>query len=722
MGLPPVFKTKQPAVSFYITLLLSDSNIQTALWQLDDQGIGILSKSTVHEYGDDEQAVTQSDKALQVLGKKSEEVNDVVFGLPHTWVDDQGVTAAKKPLLKTLTEELSLKAVGFVVTSEAVAKHLIADNPRLSILLVEFGQHELYLSLISQGKLISTKFVGRSGDTMADMTEALARLNAHQEEEVKLPEKMIVSSLDLNSSELKDQQQLLLNHDWVNSHPFTHPPTVELLDQEVILEAVVEQGGSPITGKPVAKPKVEETTSKVIQEPEIIAKAKKEDLAIEVNPQKTQATSYGVPIKLDDLEKRIQPEIKPQDEVNLPHSIESKNESSSKIKMKFYSWFNEHKSFAIGGFFAGILALVVITGVWLNTGVKAVVELSLAVESISKETTIILNPNPNSTNVDELVLAAHTIEKNASGKKTKETTGVKVVGDQAKGKITLYNKVEAVKVFDQGTKISKGDLVFTLDEEVEVASASTKESAGSKKTEYGKKEVMVTATDIGADHNLAAETELQVASFDPGTYSATITESFAGGSSREVRVVSVGDRDQLVEELRKKLLDEAKQEIEENLEEGEYIASANIYKVSEQTLDAEISDEIGAVTLDLSITVRALTYKTEDLKPLAQKVLESDIPAGYTLANSEPQIMSAPDQEASSSGVVSLLVNITSEAKPDLNWEELKQEISGKRIDEVKQTLVAKDDINSVEISLIPGIAAQLYPRVPKDPTKIEIQ
>ena len=213
-----------------------------------------------------------------------------------------------------------------------------------------------------------------------------------------------------------------------------------------------------------------------------------------------------------------------------------------------------------------------------------------------------------------------------------------------------------------------------------------------------------------------------MASFDPGTYSATITESFAGGSSREVRVVSVGDRDQLVEELRKKLLDEAKQEIEENLEEGEYIASANIYKVSEQTLDAEISDEIGAVTLDLSITVRALTYKTEDLKPLAQKVLESDIPAGYTLANSEPQIMSAPDQEASSSGVVSLLVNITSEAKPDLNWEELKQEISGKRIDEVKQTLVAKDDINSVEISLIPGIAAQLYPRVPKDPTKIEIQ
>ena len=722
MGLPPVFKTKQPAISFYITLLLSDSNIQTALWQIDDQGIGILSKSSVHEYGDDEQAVTQSDKALQDLGKKSEEVNDVVFGLPHTWVDERGVTAVTKPLLKAITEGLSLKAIGFVVTSEAVAKHLIAGNPRLSILLVEFGQHELYLSLIGQGKLISTKYVGRSGDTMADMTEALARLNAHQEEEIKLPEKMIVSSLDLDNSELKDQQQLLLNHDWVNSHPFTHPPTVELLDQDVILEAVVEQGGSPIAGKPVVKPKVEKTTPKAAKEPEVVAKAKKEDLAIEVNPQKTQATSYGVPIKLDDLEKRIQPEIKPQDEVDLPHSIESKNKSFSKIKMKFHSWFNEHKLFAIGGFFAGILALVVITGIWLSTGIKAVVELSLAVESVSKETTITLNPNQNSTNVDELVLAAHTIEKNASGKKTKETTGVKVVGDKATGKITLYNKTDGEKIFDKGTKLAKGGLVFTLNEEVKIASASVKKVSGGEEKEYGKSDAEVTATDIGADHNLAKETELQVASFDPGTYSATTVESFAGGSSREVRVVSVGDRDQLIEDLRKKLLTEAQQEIEENLEEGEYVASASIYKVSEQTLDAEISDEIGAVTLDLSVTVRALTYKTEDLKPLAQKVLESDIPAGYTLANSEPQIMSAPDQEASSSGVVSLLVNITSEAKPDLDWDELKQEILGKRIDEVKQTLVAKDNINSVKINLIPGIAAQLYPRIPKDPAKIEIQ
>jgi len=297
-----------------------------------------------------------------------------------------------------------------------------------------------------------------------------------------------------------------------------------------------------------------------------------------------------------------------------------------------------------------------------------------------------------------------------------------VVGDQATGKVTLYNKTEAVKNFDKGTKVSKGDLVFTLDEDVEVASASTKETSGGKETEYGKKEVTVTAVAIGADYNLEKDTELQVASFDSSTYSASSVEAFVGGSSREVRVVSAADRDQLVEELRKKLLKEAQDEIEESLVEGEYVASVNIDKVDEQVFDAKIGDEIGAVTLDLSVIVQALTYKTEDLKPLAQKVLEDDVPKGYTLADSEPQIMSAPDQESSASGKTHLLVNIAAQAKPSLDLDELKQIILGKSIDEAKQLLTARDDIKSVEIDLIPRIAASLYARIPQDISKVEMR
>ncbi len=729
MGLPPVFKTKRPAISLYITLLLSDSNIQAALWQQNDQGTTILNKSSIYEYGDDKQAVTQADKALQDLGKQSEKVNDAVFGLPRTWVDEQGVIAIKKPLLKAITEGLGLSAVGFVMISEALAKHLIVENPRLSMLLVEFSQYELFLSLITQGKLVSTQYVGRSGETMADMAEALARLNAHQEKEIKLPAKIMISSLDLDNSELNDQKQLLLGHDWVNSHPFTHSPTVDLLDQEIILEAVIKQGGgsTPSVNKSTVKSQAEKSPiPPVKKQSEVIKEIKKaKNLAVEVDPQKAppvKATSYGIPVNLNDLKKKIKPEIKFKDKVDLPNSVDLKNKSSSKIKMKFINWFKKHRSFAIGGFLAGVLALLLIVGIWLTTGVKAVVELSLATELISKETTITLNPDKDSTSAGKLVLTAHAIEKKVSAKKTKETTGVEVVGDQAIGEIILYNKTEAVKTFDQGTRVSKGGLVFTLDEGVEVASASTKETSSGKETEYGKKNVAVTALDIGADSNLEKEVELQVASFDPGTYSAAVAETFTGGSSREVRVVSASDLDQLVEELRKKLLEEARNDIEENLSEGEYLASVNIDKVDNQQFDAEAGDEIGAVILDLSITAQALAYNIEDLKPLAKKVLEDDVPDGYTLDNSDPQIMSSPDQDSPVSGEVHLLVNISVEAKPDLNFDELKQDILGKSIDEAKKFLTAKDGIDSVKIDLIPSIAVKLYAHIPKDISKVELQ
>lgn len=718
MGLPPVFKTKRSTNVAYITLLLSDSNIQAALWKIVDQEIVIISQSSLHEYADDKQAVVKADQALQDLGKDSEKVNDVIFGLPHTWVNGQGIVDSKKPLLKMITEDLGLKAVGFVVASEAIAKYLIADNPRWSMLLIEFNQHELYLSFINQGKLLITKFVGRSGDTIADMAEALARINAHLEEEIKLPGKMFVTSLDLDEAELKEQQQLLLSHDWLNSHPFIHSPTVDILDQKIILESVIKQGGGRATGTPITPAKKEAAPPS----PASAVNDKSADLAIEVDAKQTQATNYGIPMQLDDLDHQKTPaEIQPQADVDLLETTKINKKTSSKT-MNFWHWFKEHRTFAIVGFMAGLLALGVVVIFWLNTAVKAVVELTLNTELISKEATITLDPTISSSSIDNLVLAADTVEQVATGKKTIETTGVKVVGDQATGKITLYNKTDAVKTFDQGTELSKGDLLFTLDEDVEVASASTEELSGGSNTEYGSAEAAVTATEIGSDSNLDKETDLQVASFDPGTYSATVLEGFSGGSSREVRVVSTGDKEQLVKELKDRLFKETRAEIEDNLEAGSFIASSSIYKVDKQALDAEVGDEIGAVTLELSIVVQALVYKTADLKPLAQKVLEAEVAPGYTIANSEPQILSAPDQEASDSGTISLLVNISSESKPDLDMDSLKENIIGKRISEAERTLALDDGIESAQVNLVPSIAAKLYSHLPKDPAKIEIK
>lgn len=720
MGLPSVFKSKSSQDKFYITIIVSDSKVQAALWQVFNQEIHIVSKSTAHEYLETKEVAVATDKALQELGKQSENIDQVVFGLPFTWVDNQGVAAARKPLLKALTKDLGLKAMGFVVITEALAKQLATDNPRLSALLVEFTQQKIDVSLIIQGKILATEYVGRSGDTLADMTEALARINAHQQSEITFPGKILLASPDLNQEEMAEQQQSFLAHDWLNSHPFEQMPVVEIVAPALLLEAVVQQGGI------AHHPKVKDTLQKDTLPSAVQDDQNNQEFAVEIDSkqttQNTQAESYGVPVDLSNLEKKKLTSVKANAGVDLAESVKINKKNPNYQKTKMTHWFKEHKKFAASGFIAGLLALGILSFLGLKFGVKAQVELTLKSVPVAKDAIITLSSD-GKTDADKLILAATTLDTTLDDKKTKETTGVKVVGDKATGTVTIYNKTDSPKTFEQGTQLNKGDLVFTLEKNVEVASASTTESAGGATTDYGKQTASIVATKIGSDYNLDKKIDLQIASFDPGTYAATVNdEGLSGGSSREVRVVAKADKEQLLKELRADLLKEAKKKITPQLAEGEYIASTSIAKVIEQSFDASVGEEVETVTLELKVLVESLVYQTADLKPLAQKVLADDVPAGYSLAQTGPQILSAPDQEASDSGDIKLDVNISSVAKPDLDLPALKEELLGKKISEAERLLVLNEGIEAAQIHFIPSIAARLYPHLPEDAARVDFK
>jgi len=70
-----------------------------------------------------------------------------------------------------------------------------------------------------------------------------------------------------------------------------------------------------------------------------------------------------------------------------------------------------------------------------------------------------------------LTLSGQTISVELSTSKSQTATGIKLVGDPAVGKVTIYNRTSQSKVLPQGTILTgPDDLEFTLDEEVTVAS------------------------------------------------------------------------------------------------------------------------------------------------------------------------------------------------------------------------------------------------------------
>ena len=132
------------------------------------------------------------------------------------------------------------------------------------------------------------------------------------------------------------------------------------------------------------------------------------------------------------------------------------------------------------------------------------------------------------------------------GSKTASTTGIKTVGDKAKGQVTIYRAGTSMSL-PSGTIIKGPDsLSFSLDEAVTVASGS----AGSP----GSTKANVSAASIGASYNLSSGTSFSVGSYSLGDLEAKNESAFSGGSSREVNVVSDDD----MEKLEKDLTDELK--------------------------------------------------------------------------------------------------------------------------------------------------------------------
>src|SRR5690606_11023306 len=111
----------------------------------------------------------------------------------------------------------------------------------------------------------------------------------------------------------------------------------------------------------------------------------------------------------------------------------------------------------------------------------------------------------------------------------------------AKGKVTLTNKTSQNKLFPSGTRLTAGTIVFTIDQDVQVASAETSENSDSRTTKFGTTEVAVTAAAIGPAGNIDKDVNLSVANFDSSSYEAKSKEAFTGGTEREIQAVAKRD-------------------------------------------------------------------------------------------------------------------------------------------------------------------------------------
>jgi hypothetical protein len=297
------------------------------------------------------------------------------------------------------------------------------------------------------------------------------------------------------------------------------------------------------------------------------------------------------------------------------------------------------------------------------------------------------------------------------------------VGEPARGKVAIYNRTSSSKTLTTGTNLTANDLQFTLDDDVNIASASTTENPDfSLTTQPSKAEVNITATNIGSQYNLGVDSQFSVANFSSESFVGRAITDLSGGSSREVQVVSPDDLERLNQELLDQLQEQATAKLTEQTGSKQGVVYANDYKTLDQSQSHKVGEEATSVSLNLTVAQTAYIYNIKDISLLAQQRMLENLPENYVIQAEETTI-EVLENSLEEDGSISITALATLKLMPMVSAQEVAQNIAGKYPLATESYFKSLPDFVRTETEITPSLPARLntFPRQPSNIT-VEIK
>lgn len=335
--------------------------------------------------------------------------------------------------------------------------------------------------------------------------------------------------------------------------------------------------------------------------------------------------------------------------------------------------------------------------------------------------------NGQGSDPEEKVLKGTTIEASLEDEVTVETTGEKIVGEKAKGEITIYNKTVEEKEFKEGTDIFYKDddddeYVYELTDDVTVP--AREEDPIDHSITPGSADVEVEAAEIGDDYNIDEGEDLEVEDQDEDEFSAEVNEDIDGGKEEEVKIVAQEDIDNAIQTLQENSEENALRALGEKISGDQKLVkgSENVAVVKE-TFSHNLDDETEELTLSQTFLARGLTYNSEDLDFLVDALTEDFVPEGFELSNKERsvsvEVLGNTETTVLSSTEADLQVTLKTFVVTEISEEIIKQDIMGLSVGDAQKYLGSIRNVKTYELNLNPRIP--FFDFIPKDGERIII-
>ncbi len=678
---------------YFFSISLEESSIQAAIWIIKDNSANVVCVSHSATYEDNETLLTSADSCLsyciQNLPPDASEPTRSVFGVPSSWVVDGQIERKYLDLVRLICNKLSLNPTGFVVLPEAIA-HLYKAQEKtpISAILIGVYPQSIDVSVFRLGNLSGSVNVSRSTNVSEDVVEGLARFGQMD----ALPSRFLL--YDSKLDDLEEIKQSLIKTDWGSDKDtnvkFLHTPAVEIVESESKMAAVSFAGAAEIG-----------QTSNINFE--IPGKKSKEVVETESNIDEVEglvdAAALGFSSSFDSVEANVmEAESVPQFRQDFV------GQARKKVNFKLPN-FRFNKILKDDFVFISVIVIFFVLvaafcAFWFLP--KAQVTVLVSPMKITGKQNVKFDKNANSPDYSKLVIPVKTVSASASGDKTKTTSGTATVGTAAKGNVTFYN-VGGSTTVPAGTVLVASGMNFSLDSDVQIASASGAASAATTKGN-------ITAAGVGADANLAAGAYFTVGNFSSSLLQAKNDSALTGGSSQEVTAVSKEDVTSLTQDLNKSLTSDGQNKLKANLTSDQIIIDSTIVATaSSVTLDHEVGDQANTVKLSETMKISAQVASRKDLNELAKQIFAGQVKSGYVMNDSQIDYVFEPTD-------VNFMINLL----PQVSNSKIAGQIAGKSLGDAKSILGNIAGYSDSQFRLMPNIPfLQFLPHVPNHITVI---
>ena len=388
-------------------------------------------------------------------------------------------------------------------------------------------------------------------------------------------------------------------------------------------------------------------------------------------------------------------------ELKEPDPKKDKKKSKKIMKIPDFSNFTTRLGLAIG-------ALVVLIVLWFVGFVilpEATVTINTDVSTTSINTTVTAQVGSSELDLENNTIPAERVQVEKIDSVTVPATGEKNVGNKATGLLTLTNciKDNEEKVIPAGTVFSKNNLRFVTSEQIILGPAAY----------VGNNCISADFPGLGAQGTVDAIADAPGTEFNvsEGTFVSSISgiqaygSDMTGGTSETVKVVSQEDVDKAIESLNGISRNEALSELESELsdESKRPIQESLVSSDPETVSSPAVGEEADETKVTMTVNYSMLGVSDDDLNEILNSEIQKNL--GDTPVNIRDNGLNSINfslSESTNEADTLLTIETVATIGPEINEEQIKQEIVGKKRGDIEKQVESIDGVRSVSVEYSP--------------------